>query len=404
MSLRVLHVLDHSVPTHTGYAFRTLAILREQHKLGWETLQVTTPRQGESAAADEVVEGFRFLRTSGGRKLGLAGELAATARAVKAAVEAFRPDVIHAHSPVLTALPALLTAKTRGVPIVYEIRALWEDAAVDHGSTSADSPRYRVSRMLETFALRRVDHVTVICTGLRNEMATRGLSSADVTVIPNAVDVERFEFAPDPDPEVRGELELGDAPTIGFAGSFYGYEGLDYLLETVKLLRSRSMDVRAVLLGGGPEDERLRRRSNELGLDGSVRFLGRVDNARVRRYYGAIDVLVYPRRKTRLTDMVTPLKPLEAMAAGKLVLASDVGGHRELVRDGDTGTLFRADDVLALADAVSRLFADKAAWSAMRDRGRRYVTVERTWARSVAEYRGAYRSALRRRGRQHADL
>lgn len=395
MTLKILHVLDHSAPLHSGYAFRTLAILREQRKLGWQTLQVTTPKQGDSAADEEVVEGFTFLRTRKAATAGLLRQMLATARRLRDAVERFKPDLIHAHSPVLTMLPGLHAARSHNLPIVYEVRATWEDAAVDHGSTTVGSFRYRASRAIETFALERAQHVMTICEGLRGEIISRGIPAERVTVIPNAVDVERFSYASGADPDTRRHLGLKEVPTLGFIGSFYSYEGLDCLVRAMRLLSDQGVAIQAVLVGGGPEENNLQTVAAELGLGERIRFVGRVSHDDVQRYYRAIDVLVYPRKRTRLTELVTPLKPLEAMAQGNLVLASDVGGHRELVRDGETGKLFPADDAEALVRAIKSLLAHRDTWQPMRDKGRRFVADERTWARSVSAYRRAYELALR---------
>ena len=175
MSLKILHVLDHSLPLHSGYAFRTLAILREQAARGWETLQVTTPRQGASSGDREEIEGLTFLRTSMVNGGGLISEMLATARRVDDAVDQFAPDVIHAHSPVLAGLPGWRIARRHGCRFVYEVRALWEDAAIDHRSSTFKGARYWLSRLLESFLLRRADHVTTICEGLRREIISRGV-------------------------------------------------------------------------------------------------------------------------------------------------------------------------------------------------------------------------------------
>lgn len=404
MTLKVLHVLDHSVPLHSGYSFRTLSILREQCKLGWQTLQVTTPKQGESPADEETIDGFTFLRTGRATAPGLLSQMRLTANRLQQAVEQFEPDLIHAHSPLLTALPSLHVARKRDLPVVYEMRASWEDAAVDHGTTTSGSLRYRLSKSAESFVLRKADHVTTICEGLRREIVSRGISADRVTVIPNAVDIDRFQYHGGSDLGARRRLGLEKHATVGFIGSFYGYEGLDDLLEALVVLRRRGVNVQAVLVGGGPEDATLRELAERSNLDDRVRFVGRVDHDEVQAYYQAIDLLVYPRKRTRLTDMVTPLKPLEAMAQGNLVLASDVGGHIELVRDGETGTLFPAGDVDALAAAIVDSLENREHWEAMRAHGREFVTQERNWTRSVSGYQQAYRAALAAKGRSNDAL
>ena len=404
-AMRILHVLDHSLPLHSGYAFRTAEILREQRLLGWDTLQLTTPRQ-QGGSDSEDVAGWRFHRTpyrsSGADRLpgvGYLREMAATVSRLDALVRSFQPDVLHAHSPVLDAFPALRVGRRHGVPVVYELRALWEDAAVDHGTTREGSLRYRASRALETQALRNVDHVTTICEGLRDEIVARGVPAERVTVIPNAVDTSAFAFGTKPDAALRRELGLDGATVIGFAGSFYGYEGLDLLIDAVARIAPSRPDLRVLLVGGGPQEQALRAQVAARGLDAIVRFTGRVPHGDVQRYYELIDLLAYPRRRMRLTELVTPLKPLEAMAQGRMFIASDVGGHRELVRDGETGYLCAPDDVDALVRSIARALAARADWPRIAAQARRYVESERTWKASVSRYAHAYAAAARVAGR-----
>ncbi|GIL06997.1 MAG: hypothetical protein BroJett031_35170 [Betaproteobacteria bacterium] len=404
--MRILHILDHSLPLHSGYTFRTLAILREQRALGWDTVHLTTPRQGPTTVPAETVDGWTFHRTPFGAgawsKLPAAGryldEMRATARRIEELMLQTRPDVLHPHSPVLNALPALWVGRKHGLPVVYEMRASWEDAAVDHGSTREGSMRYRLSRALETFALKRADAITTICEGLRADIAARGIDAGAVTVIPNAVDVRSFEFDAPADPDLRRRLGLEGATVIGFAGSFYGYEGLDLLLEAAAMLSAQRPELRVLLVGGGPQEANLKAQAQRLGMAQRVIFAGRVPHAEVQRYYNLVDVLAYPRRSIRLTEIVTPLKPLEAMAQGRIFVASDVGGHRELVRDGETGFLFPAGDAAALARTIDDVLARRGDWDRVKRRARRFVESERTWSKSVARYADVYAAVLARRG------
>lgn len=397
--MRILHILDHSLPLHSGYTFRTAAILREQHALGWETFHLTTPKQG-AVAVDDEADGLRFYRTPAPPDTGLIGQMRLTAKRIDALVSQLQPDIIHAHSPVLNALPSLWVGRLRKLPVVYEMRASWEDAAVDHGTTTEGSLRYRVSRALESFALRRADQITTICEGLRGDIMARGVSSDKITVIPNAVDANAFQFGAEPDPALRAELGLDGKTVLGFAGSFYGYEGLDLLVAALAKLVARHPDIRLLLVGGGVQEDALRRQAIDAGVGDRVIFTGRVPHNRVQKYYELIDVLAYPRLPIRLTELVTPLKPLEAMAQGRMFVASDVGGHHELVTHGQTGFLFKAGSVDALADAIAHLLDHRELWPEVRTKARAFVERERTWANSVARYREVYRRALATRGRE----
>jgi glycosyltransferase involved in cell wall biosynthesis len=192
------------------------------------------------------------------------------------------------------------------------------------------------------------------------------------------------------DEALARRLGLEGRLVLGFIGSFYHYEGLDLLIRAVPAIRERLPEAAVLLVGGGPEDARLRALAAELGVEDAVRFTGRVPHGEVQAYYDLVDLLVYPRRRMRLTELVTPLKPLEAMAERRLVVASDVGGHRELIRDNETGYLFAADDPAALAARVVEAAGDAARHPAIREAGRRFVETERNWAASAAAYRPVY--------------
>ncbi len=400
--MRILHILDHSIPLHSGYTFRSAALLREQRALGWETFHLTSPKQGSTEAVAEEVDGLQFFRTPVSD--GLAAQWPAiealslmrllATRIEEVALEV-KPHVIHAHSPVLNVMPALKVGRKLGIPVVYEIRAFWEDAAVDHGTTRDGSLRYRLTRGLETLAIKRAAHVFTICEGLRADIAARGIPANKITVIPNAVDLEAFQLAKPAEPALQRQWGLEGRTVIGFIGSFYAYEGLDLLVRALPVLLQTRSDVCLLLVGGGPQEHKLKAQVQALGLQNQVVFTGRVSHNEVNRYYNLIHVLAYPRHSMRLTELVTPLKPLEAMAQGQLFVASDVGGHRELVEHQKTGVLFEAGNHNALAVALLDLLEHKERWPALRANGRQFVESVRNWRNSAANYKPVYKALTR---------
>ncbi len=399
--MKILHILDHSIPLHSGYTFRTRAILEQQHALGWETAHLTSSKHSAPSEPEETVDGLHFYRTppDGGlmERLPVVNQWQVVRRLERRLDEVIRrerPDVLHAHSPALNGLAALRAGRRHGLPVVYECRAFWEDAAVDHGTSREWGLRYRLTRALETRVFREADAVTTICEGLKGDIVARGIPEEKVTVVPNAVDLARFSLAGAPDPELQTRLSLQDKVVLGFLGSFYAYEGLELLVEALPRILEALPQVRLLLVGGGPKEAALKAQVEALGLETRVIFTGRVPHDQVAEYYRLVDILVYPRLAMRLTDLVTPLKPLEAMAQGKLVLASDVGGHRELIRDGHNGRLFRAGDAAALAEAVKSMVAARDDWERLRANGRRFVEEERNWPRSVERYREVYEQAM----------
>ncbi|RYE02473.1 MAG: glycosyltransferase, exosortase A system-associated [Sphingomonadales bacterium] len=397
--MRILHILDHGLPLHSGYTFRTRAILKAQIARGWEVAAVTGPRHGDYDAADEVVDGLQFHRTPAVNSrlpvLGEWREVKRFERRIREVAKAFKPDILHAHSPVLDAMAGQRAADRLGLPFVYEIRAFWEDAAVGNGTGTEGNWKYNLTRALETRAVKKADAVAVICEGLRSDLGRRGIDPGKIFVSPNGVDLNVFGETAAYDSALAGELGVASGETIGFIGSFYDYEGLDVLIDAMPELVRLRPSMHLILVGGGPCEEALRAQAAASPAAGRIKFIGRVPHHEVDRYYSLIDVLVYPRKKMRLTDLVTPLKPLEAMAQLKLVAASDVGGHRELIRDGDTGTLFKPDDPGALARSVAGVFGDRDHWDARRARARSFVEAERNWSVNVARYDSVYQKLAR---------
>ena len=396
--MRVLHVLDHSLPLHSGYAFRTRAIMRAQLAAGLDVRGLTGPRHSAVGPQTETCEGLTFHRSEGAAGgpplIGEWREVKAQADAIVQLAEEWQPDVLHAHSPALCGLAAVRAGRKLDIPVVYEIRAFWEDAAVSNGTGREGSAKYRLTRMLENHVVGRADAVFTICEGLRDDLLARGFPPGKIGISPNAVDLTQFGDPAPRNGELAARLGVSDGPVIGFIGSFYPYEGLDDLIAALPLLRGRHPEAKLLLVGGGPEDDALRAQAAASPASDSIMFTGRVPHDEVADYYALIDVLAFPRKRSRLTDLVTPLKPLEAMAQGRIVAASDVGGHRELIEHGETGVLFPADDPAGTARALADMLDDRDAWPAMRDRARAFIAAERDWQINSRRYQSVYHRLL----------
>lgn len=395
---RVLHVLDHSLPIGSGYSYRSRSIVQFQKQLGLEPTVLTSPKHGSVRDDREMIDGIPHYRTgpTGGRlpferevrlMKGLTSRIQAVARETQA-------QLIHAHSPLLNGLPALRAARRLGVPFVYEVRTFWEDAAVNHGTFAEGSARYRISRALETQVLRRADAVVAICQGIRSEVAGRGVPTDRIVMVPNGVDPEWLEKRPRAD-ALAQRWGLGNGPVFAYIGSFSHYEGLPFLVDAAPDILERLPDARLLLVGGGRDEGVLREAARRVGP--RVILTGRISQEEVRDLYTLVDVLILPRRRMRLTELVTPLKPLEAMAVGTPILASDIGGHAELVVDGDTGVLFKTESRESLVEQAVRLASDPALREHVAGQARRFVEAERTWDHVVAAYRTAYGRAAERR-------
>jgi PEP-CTERM/exosortase A-associated glycosyltransferase len=404
--MRVLHVLDRSLPVVAGYTSRAAAIFEHQAALGVEPAALTGPRQGGSGS-EEPIHGVPHYRTpetaSLARLRGVpvlheAAEMAALHKRIVAVHREAPFDLFHAHSPILCGLPALAAARRLGVPCVYEIRAFWEDAAEQRGRGRHGSARYGTIRALETFLGHSVDALVTICEGLRRDLLARGLPEDRITVVPNGVDTARF--APAPRDEALAEaLGFRGKLVVAYLGSLFRFEGVRHLLDALRRLLAVRDDVRGLVVGAGESEAEIRERHRELGLGSRVVLTGAVAPAEAARLYTLADVLVYPRERHRITDLVTPLKPLEGMSMGKLVVGSDVGGLRELIRDGDTGLLFRAGDPIDLDRVLHRAVTDASFRRRAGERARAYVVEHRDWRKVAARYADVYAAAAEARRR-----
>lgn len=394
--LHVLHVFDHSIPLHSGYAFRSLAILREQHRLHIHTRQLTGPKHYLTTPEQETVDHLLFHRTSPGLfgavpVLQQWDVIRQLSKKIEQLVKQQRPDIIHAHSPALNALAAASVARKYNIPLVYEMRASWEDAAVSHGSCKEGDLRYRLSQWLEKKALRSADYVVTICEGLANRVRSWGIPANNITIVANAVDTSQFPVPAAKPEQLLQQWQLHGKTVLGFLGSFYRYEGLHLLLDALPSLIKDFPDLRLLLAGGGPQEEALKQQCHQLGLDNYVLFTGRIPHKQISDYYALVDIFVYPREAIPLTEIVTPLKPLEAMAQQGLVVASDIGGHRELIKHNETGILFTPDNPQALATVLHQLLTQQHDWPRLKLNGQRFVEQERSWQHTVASILPVYR-------------
>src|SRR4029077_3131840 len=358
-----------SLPHTVGYTVRARTIVDYQRRLGLEPVVITSPlfRAQEPPAQIEEYEGVRYYRTNhirppGSAKTKLSSYALRILMAVRyrrAVLEIARrehPDVLHAHSSYANAYAALPAARELGLPLVYEVRTLWGEAAVVEDGLRPDSWKHRLIWQLELGAMRRATMVAPISRGIRDELINKGIPSEKLEIVPNGVDSSRF--VPGKRDQARAQsMGLADRLVIGFIGSIRRLEGLSTLLQAFGICRSQRQGISLVIVGDGPERSALEAQARQLGLAGVV-FTGNVPHSEVSSWYSVMDLLVYPRIKAMINERVTPLKPLEAMALGKVCVASNVGGLTELIRDGETGVIFRAEDAAHLAATVLSLMDD----------------------------------------------
>ena len=388
----IVHVLDHALPELSGYSIRSHNVLRVLCGHGLPVVAMAPAPAG--ALREEEIDGVPYVRLPArGAALASLPRMLALFGDLRRQLAARPVRLVHAYTPVRVGLPALWAARWARVPMVYEIRGLWEETAVERGRLTPGSPRYRLSRRLEGWLMRRADGLAAISHGLIGEARQRGVAPERIFHVPNGVDARGFRPEA-PDPRLVERHGLQGRVVFGFVGTFFAYEGVDVLLQAFAALRAEVPGARLLLVGDGETEAALRAEIRRLQIGADVVMTGRVPHAEVRRYYSVCDVLVYPRRRSRCTELITPLRPLEAMAMGRPVVASDLSALRELVRHGETGLLVSPDDPAALAAAMTRLATDRDYRSRLQDAARRFAAEERDWRGLAAVYAGAYARLL----------
>lgn len=389
---RSLYLLHNSLPHHSaGYATRTHGLLKSVRDFGWDVQGVTRlgypfdmPKfeEIESIEPVDVVDGVPYHRLSveAGieRKAPIQDYVGRYSSRLEELVRAERPFVIHAASNHWNGLTAVETANRLGIPSVYEVRGLWEVTRGSRDPEWAQGGMYRFMARMESDAAKNATRVLTITNALKEELVNRGVEEEKIVVLPNGVDTDRF-VPREKDEELKHSLGLGGKTIIGYVGSVLDYEGLGLLIEASKILRQSGREFAVMIVGDGAELDRFKAEVTEADLDKYFVFTGRVPHSEVERYYSIVDITPFPRLPLPVCEMVSPLKPFEAMAMQKAVVASDVKALAEIVRDGENGLLHEKGSAESLAEKLSLYLDNRELRESMARNGRKWVVAERQW-------------------------
>lgn len=399
---RVLYVAASSLPYHTtGYTLRTHAMLRALHAEGLDVRCVTRPgypadrSDGKPADGNNVqtLDGIAYEALPGPhrRKLGLDAYLAESAEVIARKAVAENVGVIHAASNYEAALPALMAARKLGLPFVYEVRGLWEYTSASKKSGWEQTERFALERQLESFTAVNADRVLTLTQALAAELGSRGVQTSRIALAPNSIDTAAFTPVPRK-AELAHTLGLGEGDfVIGYAGAAVIYEGLDDLIEALVLLQDRLPHARLLIVGDGDALPGLRKLAEDRGVADRVVFCGKVDSESVRDYYAMMNAIALPRKPVTVCQLVSPLKPLEAMALGIPLVVSDVAALKEMVKDGETALTHLAGNARSLADGIEVLAKDADLQAKLAENGRRHVAANRRWDQVAKTVASIYR-------------
>lgn len=396
--MRILHVLDHSVPHNTEYAARAQAVVRGTEALGLEVVQLTGPHHAVSDVRDESIDGRTYYRTppvaSPLSDVAVLGEfefIGEIAHRVEQIARRTRPHVLHVHSPVQCALGVLRVGRRLGLPVILDLHGLWREEVDSFEHAGGSYMRGRILHAMEAFTARRAAHLVTSSTSMRERFIARGLPCERVTAITNGADVRDATAAAWVDAR-REELGFTGRRVVGFAGRLLECEGVGLLLDAFDRVHRALPDAVLLVVGSGPARDGIVRRIEALGNPSPIRLVECQTIEEERAWLDVMDVAVYPRQPVPLASDEVPYRVCMGFAAGAAMLISDVGGHKAALATGTEAQLFRAGDAEDLAAGLLRLLNSSRAREFLRSAARTLAQETLDWTSRVASYSRIYES------------
>ena len=403
--LNILHLLFSSLPKVSGYAIRSHNILRSQ-KSYVNPYGIIDPRSFHNNKID-IIDGIKYYRYpyNPGIRLFVEPKISKKLRIEKAydyyyrtlfkcplkflrkVVDHLDTDIIHGHSTEKFAKFGEIIAKEKKIPFIYEVRGFLEDTHVGLGTIKFGSREYQKRKLKETLLMKKADMIITLGEAMRNDIAKRGIYRKKITVVPNGVNTEILKPKL-PNITLKKELGIVKKRVIGYIGSVRRIEGIEYLLRAISILRKRKEDVFLLIVGSYDPIyfSDLNLMSKKLGITNNIKFTGPVPNSVISDYYSIIDIIVIPRKNLRVNRLVTPLKPLEAMAMERVLLTSDLPALKELVKPNISGDLFEAENPYDLANKILKYLNDSHIREQLGRSARVFVKKNFEWRNLIKTY------------------
>jgi glycosyltransferase involved in cell wall biosynthesis len=400
---RICYFLHNSLPISSGgYATRAHGLSTSLHNAGFEIIAITRPGfpldnikglKPKDVSIEEQVNHIVYKRILDPTRKGMkvVDYMTQAADAVEKVLRELRPSIVIAASNYYTGVPALIAARRLGIPFIYEVRGFWEITRISREPEFIHHISYATQEFMEAELCRQADAAFTLTHSMKGELARRGVPIEHVHIVPNAVNPDNFK------PKGRsGKLaeKLGipsHVPVIGYIGSFVQYEGLEELAAACGLLKERGLEFRLLIVGNedvsgdslGPISSAILKNAEEAHFADWLIMPGRVPHAEVPDYYSLVDIAPFPRKPQPVTEMVSPMKPLEAMGMEKAVLVSSVQAMSEMVVDGSTGLVFEKGNIVDMADKIQRMVETPDLRKTLGKTARNWVAERRTWQRTA---------------------
>ncbi|WP_334064957.1 glycosyltransferase [Limimaricola cinnabarinus] len=394
----ICYILHMSLPHNTtGYSMRTQEFVKAMMSSGQQIYCMTRPGfpvdiGQENFFEYDTVDGVTYYRAAEPSRI-RSRQTSYIDQAADVLVKKFeelRPAIVMAASNHENSAPALLAARRLGIPFVYEMRGLWELTKLSVNSRYKENPQFQRSFDLEAQIAESSDQVFTLTEGMAKELRLRGVSNARIDILPNAADPERFKPRKR-DEKIASKLNISPKTVvIGYVGSFTPYEGLDDLIRACGILHRRGRDFHILLIGDEAlhlKDQvipELRYLVSQEDLEKKTTMTGRIPASEVERFYSLVDISPIPRKLTPVTELVSPLKPFEAMSMEKSVILPDLQAMLDIVQDGKTGAFYKKGNFLSLAEALDDLLLNPKKRKDLGQSARRWIVRKGNW-KAVAD-------------------
>ena len=400
---KIAYVLHNSFPYSSGgYATRAFGVCEGLRSHGFEVVVINRPGfpldikddlNVEDVPETEVIDGYKYVRSLSISRRGMTpyDYMLEAADVLEKRFIEYRPQYVIAASNHITAIPSLIAAKRLGIPFYYEVRGLWEITRVSREPEFEKKPAYTVQVLLETLAAKHATHVFTLTNPMVSELVRRGVKEESISLVPNSCSPDNF-VPKDRDMELVKKLNIPDnVPVIGYIGTFVQYEGLDDLAEACAILKLKGVPFRLLLVGNenasglevGPITAKISELATTYGFNDWLIMPGRIPFEEVESYYSLIDIAPFPRKPQPVCELVSPMKPLEALAMKKAVLVSSVQALKEMVVEEKTGLVFEKGNINDLAYKLQILIDNEDLRQTLGENGRVWVEAERNWIKTT---------------------
>ena len=393
--MKILHILYQSIPNTAGSSIRSRDILESQLRAGITPIVITSPFQPpiKDGCVREKIQGVVYYRTFSNNRNEIVFEgntslviqlkkiiqVVRFTRTVYGIAKKEKVQLVHAHAMFFCAIAALISSFRLKIPMVYEVRSLWEERY--KRKNIFKHVIFSIITYLETFSMYCSDRIIVINNALKDNISKRYiLKNKTISIVPNAVDISNIKII---------EKKNKDL-VFAYIGTLSPIEGLDLLIKVFNQLHADGLTNKLIFYGDGIERKNL----ELLALNNPlIQFKGSFLPSQVSQVYSNVDIVVNPRISNLLTNSVTPLKPLEAMAYRKLVIASDVGGMHELIKNEKTGFLFKAESESALKKIIIDVLRNKKI-NVVIDNAYNEILENRNWQLNSLKYTKIYNDLI----------